>query len=476
MLWAFVPYMLWLLLFLKVPLPSSITTGQANEYIGEATSGIFGAIISSALLRTSVIGITLLALLSGSGAMAAAWDAYDDLMLLRASSSSSRSWRSGADGRPAPRSGALLVTPQDVQNAQASFERTLADLQEKRATIERLQAEVDSGARPLSSSHPNGGASGSSGGGFLGRLNPFAGGDARVKEIKTLKYEVWALENLGKNMRADLEAMQSRARRLSWSKTLTGRLLILVGWGFALYCVMRLFLAALSLLVLGYRDSAPPDFVSYGLASLLRLFSLDAELDVAAWTRQISLLLIGVLIAMRMRAVLQYLSSAFKAASSGTSSTFLVLFMAEVAVMYLLATLIQLRTALPPVGSGGAGSGTGSQAEPVAPITSPHPGLATGIDLGNATHIASQVAAATGALLSRALESPSSGTAGAAPTPTPTPTTPLPLLASLPSFQVVFGALFDSAFLLSAAATGVVKWLAHKNDLDAGGTLLGARD
>lgn len=188
--------------------------------------------------------------------------------------------------------------------------------------------------------------------------------------------------------------------------------------------------ALLSLLILGYKDTAPPDFVSYSLAWLLHLFSI--EVDIAAWTRQISLMLIGVLIIMRMRIVLQYLSSAFKLASTGASSSFLVLFLAEITVMYLLATLIQLRTSLPTVGA-----------------------------------------------------APSFPTDAKVPEPSPIPASadaPIvqiddqPLLSSLPSFQVVFGSLFDSAFLLAAAATGVVKWLAHKNDLDAGGTMLGARD
>lgn len=186
----------------------------------------------------------------------------------------------------------------------------------------------------------------------------------------------------------------------------------------------------LSLLILGYKDTAPPDFVSYGLAWLLHLFSIDV--DIAAWTRQISLMLIGVLIIMRMRVVLQYLSSAFKLASTGASSSFLVLFLAEITVMYLLATLIQLRTSLPTV--------------------------------------------------SAVPSSPTSGTASASPSMSAdkgAPVIPIddqPLLSSLPSFQLVFGSLFDSAFLLAAAGTGVVKWLAHKNDLDSGGTMLGARD
>ena len=222
LLWSLLPYTIWLIVFLKVPLPAS-----ASAAIAERSGEFFMAVLSSALLRIAVIGITLLALLSGSAAMSAAWDAYDDLMLI------TKSGR--ANGRGGRRSGAMIVNAQDVSNAEASFERTLSDLESKRATTSRLQEELASGIP----SQP-----GANEGSFIGRLNPFSGGDARAKEIKTLRSEIWALENLAKNMRDDLETMRERERRLKWSRTWSGRLLILLGWGFALYCVLRIALVS----------------------------------------------------------------------------------------------------------------------------------------------------------------------------------------------------------------------------------------
>ncbi|KDN42091.1 hypothetical protein K437DRAFT_258032 [Tilletiaria anomala UBC 951] len=408
LLLSIVPYTLWLLLFLKVPLPAR----QAAEKVQD---GLFAWLLSSALLRTAVLGVTLVALLSGSAAMAAAWDAWADLQLFRASSSSN-----SRNGGRRVHSRRMLVTSQDVENAQASFKRMLGDLEEKRVMVEHLEAE-EVAQRSSSTSA----ATSSS---LLGRMNPWGAGNIRVKEIKILRAEIWALEKLAQSMRDDLDALRKRERRVQWSKTWKGRLMIGIGWGFAGYCVFRIALSLLSLLTLGYRDSTPPDFISYALASLLHLFDIHA--DISVWARQISLLFIGVLIAMRMRAVLGYLSSAFKAASSGTSSSFLVLFLAEITVMYLLATLIQLRTSVPPV-----------QQSPSASHVAPPP-------------------------LTRDDTAGASGEQGL----------DAPLLSSLPSFQVVFGSLFDSAFLLSAAATGVVKWLSYSNEFESSGTLLDDRD
>lgn len=156
--------------------------------------------------------------------------------------------------------------------------------------------------------------------------------------------------------------------------------------------------STLNLLIIGYHATAPPDVISYALASLIRLFS--ADIDLSALTRQVSLLFTGLLIWARIGSVLSHLANIFRAASAAVSTSFLVLFLAHITTIYLLATLIQLRTSLPPASS------------------------------------------AT-------------------------------LLSSLPHFQTVFGALFDSAFLIAAAATAAIRYAiyAQRSELGDGGVL-----
>lgn len=231
---------------------------------------------------------------------------------------------------------------------------------------------------------------------MLGRL---WGSNQRTKEIKSLQQEIFGLETLASAMRDDLDSVRGRYRQAKWSSTIQGRFLLGMGHFFSIYCVWRVVLAALSLVILGYRDSAPPDVVSLLLAHIIRLFNVD--IDLSTWTRIFGLLFVGALILIRMRAVLANLSTFFRAASAGTSTSFLLLFLAEVLTIYLLATLIQLRASLPLAYSG-------SSTEQVAAL---------------------QV------------------------------TNDKPLLASLPSFNVVFGALFDAAFLLASLATALARYL-----------------
>lgn len=156
-------------------------------------------------------------------------------------------------------------------------------------------------------------------------------------------------------------------------------------------------------------------------------------MDVAAWSKQISLLFVGFLILGRLRVVLNYLARVslpshklcdsplltkkpiracrldplqfFRAASSGISTSFLILFLSEIMVIYLLATLIQLRASLP----SSYGGGGGGETDP----STPPPTIPAPADGGN-------------------------GNGSSAPADGQ----PQPLLASLPDFNIVFGALF----------------------------------
>lgn len=99
-------------------------------------------------------------------------------------------------------------------------------------------------------------------------------------------------------------------------------------------------------------------------------------------------------------------SQFFRAASSGISTSFLILFLSEIMVIYLLATLIQLRASLP----SSYGGGGGGETDP----STPPPTIPAPTDGGNSS------------------SAPADGQ-------------PQPLLASLPDFNIVFGALFGES-------------------------------
>lgn len=341
-------FLVWMYAFVRVPLPATVTP---------ATRGVLGSVLA----RTATIGVTLIGALSGNAAAGAICDSYESHTMRRA-----------------PRE-------TDVAAATASFRRACADLASRQATAEELQREVELEAPRT----------------VWARLWSRS---SREQQLASLQTEIAGLEAMASAMRDDLAQLEEQERHIRYAHTLPGRVMLLGGYLFSAYCAFRIVLSLLNLLVLGYRDTAPPDFVSLALVYAVRLLGID--LDVAAWAPQISLLFVGGLIFVRMRVVLNTVSALIRKVSTGVSTNLLVLFSAQVLCIYTLATLIQLRATLPL-----RGGGTGS--EP--------PGAGAGAGAG--------------------------GAAGARES----------VLARLPAFQVVFGALFDGTFLGAAVLTGAVR-------------------
>lgn len=181
------------------------------------------------------------------------------------------------------------ISTSDVQSAEESFRRTCSDLAARKRSLDQLRN------APTEESQQSG---------MLGR---WWGSSQRSKEIKSLQQEIFGLETLASAMRDDLDSIRGRHRQAVWSGTIQGKILLGAGHFFSIYCVWRVVLAALSLVVLGYRDTAPPDVVSLMLAHAVRVFNVDINLD--AWTRIFGLLFVGALILIRMRVVLANLSS-----------------------------------------------------------------------------------------------------------------------------------------------------------------------
>ncbi|CAO1632684.1 unnamed protein product [Sympodiomycopsis kandeliae] len=377
---ALIPFIAWLVIFLKVPLPAALMTVQTT-------------LLESGLARTAVVGVTLIALLSGSGAMGAAVDSYETCAPLH------------GRGR---RSTVREPSASDIRSAQASFQKACQDLNRTKSEVERLQNQQTSD-QPLQSS-------------WFSSIDNVFRGTPKDREIKALQLEISSLSMLAGAMRDELDTLQQKRKESQWKNSLGGRIWIVIGHAFALYCVMRLGVSLFSLLFLNYStssSSSSPDLISTLLAKFIH-FLFSTEIDVSIWSKQISLLFVGLLILGRLRIIFNYLAQFFRAASNGISTSFLILFLAEILSVYLLATLIQLRTSLPPSFAAAPPQSQGEQVQAG--------------QIQNDSHASQN-------------QQP-------------------PLLATLPDFNIVFGALFDATFLLSATATLVLRffWASQENE------------
>ncbi|GAA5831859.1 hypothetical protein JCM11251_003913 [Rhodosporidiobolus azoricus] len=336
----------------------------ASKLVVEGSHSL--GLVNALLSRICVPGVMLIASLSGGGAVNTAWEAYE--------------WRSV--------SSAEAVTEAQVLQAERALYRARLDLQSRHRSLSLAQG---SAAREAES------AAGQS------LLSRWTSSNPAATHLKSLEIEVAAMERMERQMVSDVARLKKRREMRELGRSWKGRVWLMVGWLFSLYCVWRVFISGINL-IFGYSrrshqtplppsdpsepssPATPPGGTDLLTSLLTRLaVTFDIELDVATWSRLIGLVLIGSIIVANMRNVLGSVSRIFKATSLGTSASFMLLFLAQLMAIYLLTSLISLPS------------------------------------------------------------SPSASTANA-------------LLDTLPDFNV-FSRLFDSVFLIAAGAIFVSRWI-----------------
>ncbi|KAI5888025.1 uncharacterized protein SCHCODRAFT_02639516 [Schizophyllum commune H4-8] len=285
-----IPVILYLFALSYIPLPAAL-----------ASSG-FSA---SVLARLVVLGTTILGLLSGFGAISTAWP-YLPFVSRKKS----------------------LPTEQDLRQAEHSLDRIRADLATLNGEITRTSASSTDGS-------------------WISRVaTNFRGGDGRAQELKGLR----ALEA---EMSRNYDDLTRRFHEHAYRRTFRGRVAAVVGRLFAVYCVVRVVSSAVHLLFpsnAGYNTTTSDlltDLLAYSL-SIVSREEVIARDDVALISRQISLALVGVIILTSLRLVLRGVTRALQVTSRNLGASLMLLMLAELMGIYLLSTIVQLRTSFPP--------------------------------------------------------------------------------------------------------------------------------
>ncbi|GAA6061931.1 hypothetical protein JCM10212_001499 [Sporobolomyces blumeae] len=312
LLLTLIPFSLYLFLFYR------FGHVVASKAVVEGSHSI--GLVNTLLSRICVPGVVLIASLSGGGAVNTAWEAYE--------------WRSISSSEP--------VTDAQILQAERALYSARLDLQSRLRSLNLAQGSAQREADSAASQS------------LLSRLTSSS---PAASHLRSLEVEVAAMESLEQQMVKDVATLKRRKMMREMGRSWRGRLWLLVGWLFSLYCVWRVFVSGINL-VFGYSrrshqlQNAPTDPSSPGgasqgtdlLTSLLTRFAvmLDIELDVATWSRLIGLALIGGIILANMRNVLGSVSRIFKATSAGVSASFMLLFLAQLMATYLLTSLISL--------------------------------------------------------------------------------------------------------------------------------------
>ncbi|KAL0575276.1 hypothetical protein V5O48_006693 [Marasmius crinis-equi] len=184
--------------------------------------------------------------------------------------------------------------------------------------------------------------------------SPFTGGDDLALELKDLQ----ALES---EMSLNLEDLRSRYARVEFASTFRGRILTVCGKVFAGYCVIGIISAIINLTIPHFLlttktrpnpTSTPstnyPDLITKVIGDLLALTSANVDVEtVGSVMRQISLVLVGVIVGNSLRVVLRAVTTALRVTSKSLSASLMLLILAQLMGIYLLSTVVQLRSAFP---------------------------------------------------------------------------------------------------------------------------------
>jgi hypothetical protein len=300
----------WLVGFWYIPQASVLSSLHSVEAGGHLDDG--HAFTEACLERIGIIGVSLMASLAGFAAVSSLWQTF------------------GVRHR--------LVRETDITRKEAGLNATEEMLAVKQSRLRALQ-------RKMAESAPSQQESG-----FMTRMLGNFRGSAEAQEQRSLGMEISGLETMRYTLAASLSTMRTRFTEQQRSRTRSGKLLSLVNTIFALYCAYRICATSLSSLRRWWQPSstfATSDPINNILALLTTHW--DSNLDRAAWSRQISFLLSGIMLLASFSAVLQTfrLFARFTPALLHHAQTSLPLVISQIAGTYVISSALLLRSNLP---------------------------------------------------------------------------------------------------------------------------------
>ncbi|TGO26171.1 hypothetical protein BPAE_0065g00480 [Botrytis paeoniae] len=287
--------------------------GIPGTYIHTMASVPGKGLSEACLDRVGIIGISLMALLSGFAAVSASWQTF------------------GAKPKP--------VSEADIARKQAGLNATNDMLAVKRSRLRALQRKVND--------HPAEG--------FMTKVIGSIRGNTEIQELKALELEISGLSSMAQNLSASLSILQNRYATKQRSSSPLGKIVFTpISYAFSLYCIYRIGTTTLAVLRRLLFPTDPAFFSSSSTDPVNRILSLFAKhvnpaFDQLAWSRQISFLLSAVILFASFNSVLQTFHMLTKISPSllYQAQANLALIVAQISAMYVISNALLLRSNLP---------------------------------------------------------------------------------------------------------------------------------
>jgi len=279
--------------------------------IGKEAHGVFS--IEMGVSRVGVVGVTVMAFLSGFGAVNCPYT-YLSYFLRN-------------------------VQDNDIQQLEKQLHITMDKILSKKKRIILEQRRRASASANISSESSKSGLFSRIVSSVVGTVGKESGGE----DINFLISETRSLEEVSRELFIEINELRMEKARILFAQTLLGRFYNLLGYFFSGYCIYKLFMSAINII---FDRRMRIDPVTRGLFIALNYFNI--KLDAQFWSQYISFILVGIIIATSIRGFLNYLLKFFSEYSRNiVSSSYFVLMMAQVMGMYFVSSVLLIRMNLP---------------------------------------------------------------------------------------------------------------------------------
>ncbi|KAF3042453.1 hypothetical protein E8E12_009654 [Didymella heteroderae] len=283
-------------------------SGLLGTYLHEESYVHDHTFSEGCLERIGVIGISMMASLTGFAAVSSLWQTF------------------GVKYRP--------VSDSDIARKQAGIQATNDMLLTKESRLRVVERKL--------TDHPQEG--------LMGRVVGTFRGNPDLQERNMLQLEIQGLETMRHTLQNSQSILQNRRQTQLRSHTAYGRMLNAFSFVFALYCAYRI--VATSVTTLRRFSSSSASFASSDpINNFLALLAKhwDPTIDRVAWSRTISFLLSGVILLLSFNAVLQtfYLFSRAAPNILHHAQANFALLISQIAATYVISSALLLRSNLP---------------------------------------------------------------------------------------------------------------------------------
>lgn len=178
--------------------------------------------------------------------------------------------------------------------------------------------------------------------GFWGMIKSVTSTQTGSENLSLIQQEVDALEELSRQLFLETVDLQSTKERIEYSKTFQGKYFNFLGYFFSIYCVWKIFMATINIV---FDRVGKTDPVTRGIEITVNY--LGIQFDVKFWSQHISFILVGIIIVTSIRGLLITLTKFFYAISSSKSSNVIVLVLAQIMGMYFVSSVLLMRMSMP---------------------------------------------------------------------------------------------------------------------------------